>query len=146
MMWDQTADFESDPRFPSGPWEGFWTSDAGVGSMKLYLEFVCGRVRGEGSDRVGTFDITGRYWPRSGIVVLRKKYRGQHKVWYRGRPFGPYLRGGWRIPSTTTRGHWRIRPIDEDEFEITHLEIETEHGSVVIVGDIKDATGRKKIL
>ena len=143
MKWDQTATFESDPRYPSGPWEGFWTQAGKVSSMKLYLEFVAGRVRGEGSDRVGAFDITGRYWPHRDRIVLRKAYHGKHTVWYRGKPFSPYLKGQWNIASPPASGLWRIWPV-EDEFEITYIEIETKDGPVVIHGEVREEDNPKE--
>ena len=145
MLFDETSKFEADSRFPSGPWAGFWTSDAGVGSMQLYLEFVRGRVRGEGSDSVGAFDITGRYWPQRDRIVLRKQYRNRHTVWYRGTPFRPYLKGLWRLATTPAQGRWRIWPV-QDEFELVHLEIETANGPFVIHGEIRDEDSPKETL
>lgn len=137
MMWDETAEFESDPRFPSGPWEGFWAYDGELASMNLYMQFVGGRVRGEGSDRIGMFDITGRYWTRHGTVVLRKHYRGYHVVRYRGSSFFPYLKGESRIASALDHGRWRIWPVEE-EFELTRLVIETTEGPFLVHGEVTE--------
>jgi len=40
---------ETDPRFPSGPWVGFWIqSGLGKQPMSLSLAFINGRVAGSG--------------------------------------------------------------------------------------------------
>ncbi len=52
---------ETDPRFPSGPWIGFYLQKAKPGkhSMELDLYFLNGQMTGEGRDSVGEFIIRG---------------------------------------------------------------------------------------
>ncbi|MFI5379424.1 MAG: hypothetical protein ACHRHE_09005, partial [Tepidisphaerales bacterium] len=63
---DETPEaLETDERFPSGEWTGFWMQRSiyrGERSwMELQLTFAGGNVRGEGRDRLGEFTILGRY-------------------------------------------------------------------------------------
>ena len=52
---EQPAGVETDPRFPSGPWTGFFLQRAipGRHRMELRLTFHGGVMEGEGRDRVG---------------------------------------------------------------------------------------------
>ncbi len=57
-------DAESDPRFPSGKWIGFWTQTLPVRDkpkQEMILTFRQGEMTGEGRDRVGRFIIRGFY-------------------------------------------------------------------------------------
>ena len=55
--------FETDPRFPSGPWTGFFLQPGTPERhwMELDLTFRDGIMAGAGRDRVGKFAVTGRY-------------------------------------------------------------------------------------
>ena len=78
---------ETDPRFPSGEWSGFFIQqEFGLGRqrMSLELEFKNGTVRGSGSDVIGEFRMRGQYHTKTGEVNLLKQYLGQHSVFYRG--------------------------------------------------------------
>src|ERR1700691_2560590 len=76
---------ESDPRFPSGPWEGFWIQRGmGKQQMSLSLAFLDGRVAGSGRDIIGRFDFDGTYDLKTGRVTMTKKYEGAHRVDYDG--------------------------------------------------------------
>ena len=112
---DETA-VEADPRFPSGPWVGFWTQ-AGWGKqqMSLSLAFLDGRVEGQGRDIVGVFDFNGLYDLKSGRVVMTKQYERAHCVAYDGanQDDGMWLWGVWSLRSR--RGGWHLWPEAEDD-------------------------------
>ena len=57
---------ETDPRFPSGPWQGFFLMAhlPGRHRMELHLSFQQGVMTGEGRDMIGPFLIRGKYQPR----------------------------------------------------------------------------------
>src|SRR5205823_2615039 len=54
---------ETDPRFPSGPWRGFFLMHHWPGrhQMELLLSFRRGVMTGEGRDLIGPFLIRGKY-------------------------------------------------------------------------------------
>ena len=54
---------ETDPRFPSGPWQGFFLMAHWPGrhTMELHLDFHQGVMTGEGRDMIGDFLIRGKY-------------------------------------------------------------------------------------
>jgi hypothetical protein len=95
---------ESDPRFPSGPWYGFFLMAhlPGRHMMELDLTFRQGVMTGEGRDLIGTFLIRGRYQLQDGQCWWTKKYIGKHDVSYRGYNEGKGIWGLWEIPP-----HWR---------------------------------------
>src|SRR5207248_8159181 len=86
MNADQAPHLETDPRFPSGPWVGFFLQKQIPGKhlMELRLNFVQGVMRGEGRDWVGEFVIHGRYDLADGRCYWTKRYRGKHDVFYSG--------------------------------------------------------------
>lgn len=103
--------FETDPRFPSGGWTGFFlqrpTFTERV-TMSLSLWFREGRLDGEGRDRVGRFLLRGHYETGSGEVVMQKRYLGQHEIFYRG----------YNDPGLGIWGTWTIRGFMTDGFHI----------------------------
>ena len=73
---------ESDSRFPSGEWIGFFLQPSisrDRRRMELGLTFSAGNFTGEGRDGVGDFTIRGRYDLKTGEVTFHKHYR-QHSV------------------------------------------------------------------
>jgi hypothetical protein len=94
-------DLETDPRFPSGDWAGFWLQRGtydGRQAMKLSLTFALGKVYGSGSDHLGDFTLTGRYDAATGKVTLHKQYAGEHLVLYEGwAESGKGIWGVWKI-------------------------------------------------
>src|SRR5439155_21553218 len=56
--------------YPSGTWEGFWYQEAfGRQPMTAFtLNFVGGRITGEGRDVVGRFTYAGEYEEATGDV------------------------------------------------------------------------------
>ncbi|QDV32974.1 hypothetical protein [Tautonia plasticadhaerens] len=91
---------ESDPRFPSGPWTGFFLQKEVPGKhwMELHLTFREGTLAGEGRDRVGLFLVKGRYSVDDGKCHWTKKYVGRHDVFYQGFNEGRGIWGTWEIP------------------------------------------------
>lgn len=100
---------ETDSRFPSGPWEGYFLQRrlrATKGRMELDLTFRDGRITGAGRDGVGAFTIAGRYDTADGVCHWTKSYPF-HDVRYRGFAEGKGIWGTWEIP-----------PLDRDGFHI----------------------------
>jgi hypothetical protein len=90
---------EADPRFPSGPWTGFFLQKEVPGRhwMELHLRFSDGVMSGEGRDRVGPFLVRGRYELEGGTCRWTKTYVGRHEVYYDGYNEGRGLWGTWEI-------------------------------------------------
>ena len=104
-------DIETDDRFPTGEWVGFWLQRphvAGRQAMELSLAFALGKVYGSGSDCVGEFAMRGRYEVDSGKVTIQKQYTGAHRVLYEGWAEGG--KGIW--------GVWKIPEVGKDGFHI----------------------------
>lgn len=103
--------FETDDRFPSGPWKGYFMQRS-VGAskceMELHLSFIGGRVMGTGRDGIGPFSIVGRYEVETGKVWWTKKYPG-HDVFYQGFAEGKGIWGTWQIPPSDRDG-FRVWP------------------------------------
>ena len=118
---------ETDPRFPSGPWIGFWIQRRwGKQQMSLSLAFVEGRVSGSGRDIVGRFDFNGTYDLKTGRVLMTKQYEGAHRVEYDGtnQGDGMWLWGVWNI--RTVRGGFHLWPEGEDDPTQRRLKAEKE--------------------
>jgi hypothetical protein len=111
------SEFETDPRFPSGPWVGFFLQREFPGRhlMELRLSFRCGVLTGEGRDWVGSFTLRGRYDLHDGKCHWTKRYLGRHDVFYQGYNEGKGIWGTWELPrqallEMTTRGGFHIWP------------------------------------
>ena len=102
---------ETDPRFPSGPWTGFYLQQERPGKhwMELRLTFREGTMTGEGRDSLGQFLIRGRYSLDDGSCHFTKKYVGRHDVFYRGFNEGKGIWGTWEIPPLW-KGGFQIWP------------------------------------
>src|SRR5262245_44560325 len=76
--------------WPVGPWRGIWTyfTEHKHHPMQLNVLTASGRFESEGTDEVGTFELSGELGPSSGQVVWTKSYEGQHQIEYRVRPVG----------------------------------------------------------
>jgi hypothetical protein len=92
------AELETDPRFPSGPWVGYFQQLQGRHWMRLRLTFRQGSMTGDGKDWVGPFLITGRYSVEDGRCHWHKRYLGKHDVFYQGYNEGKGIWGTWEIP------------------------------------------------
>jgi hypothetical protein len=102
---------ETDPRFPSGPWTGFFLMEHWPGrhQMELHLSFRQGVMTGEGRDRIGPFLIRGRYSLDDGKCHWTKRYIGRHDVAYQGFNEGKGIWGLWEIPPSS-KGGFHIWP------------------------------------
>lgn len=105
---------EQDPRFPSGPWFGFYRQGGTQSRQRFTLAFKDGKVRGEGKDPVAPFVVTGTYCTESGTVNLIKSY-DTYRVFYRGVALpDDGIPGLWTIPSfggvITDTGEFHIWP------------------------------------
>src|ERR1700719_733188 len=107
MSNSESASVETDPRFPSGPWVGFFLQPGFPGRhmMELGLAFSSGAMKGEGRDRVGKFVIKGRYDLADGKCYWTKKYLGKHDVFYQGYNEGKGIWGAWEINILGIRLH-----------------------------------------
>jgi hypothetical protein len=96
----EPSDLETDPRFPSGPWTGFFLQPLLPGKhlMELRLTFRHGAMTGEGRDWVGPFLVRGRYDIADGKCSFTKRYLGKHDVFYQGYNEGKGIWGRWEIP------------------------------------------------
>ena len=102
---------ETDSRFPSGPWHGFFLMAhmPGRHRMELHLSFRQGVMTGEGRDMIGPFLIRGKYNLDDGKCLWSKRYVGKHDVAYQGYNEGKGIWGLWEIPPTW-RGGFHIWP------------------------------------
>ena len=102
---------ETDPRFPSGPWQGFFLMPHSPGrhTMELHLDFRQGTMTGEGRDKIGAFLIRGKYSVDDGKCHWTKKYIKKHDVFYQGYNEGKGIWGNWEIPPSW-RGGFYIWP------------------------------------
>jgi hypothetical protein len=96
-------DLETDPRFPSGPWTGFFLQRLLPGRhlMELRLTFRHGEVTGEGRDWVGAFIVRGKYDTADGRCHWSKRYVGKHDVFYDGFNEGRGIWGTWEIAASS---------------------------------------------
>src|SRR5437762_10682871 len=115
-MNEQSTDLETDPRFPSGPWVGFFLQKAIPGKhlMELRLQFRSGEISGQGRDWVGSFLIRGRYDLADGRCRWHKRYLARHDVYYTGFAEGKGIWGTWEIAAQPDpdigRGGFHIWP------------------------------------
>lgn len=106
---------EADPRFPSGPWFGFYRQRGVQSRQRFTLTFRAGRVDGEGKDPVAPFTVRGTYDVDSGRVSLTKSY-GQYRVHYTGSATADGIPGTWEIRyaefglAFTEQGEFHIWP------------------------------------
>ena len=112
-----------DDLFPSGPWTGFYnyTGPEDRHRMDLHLEFVKGRMAGDGTDNIGLFLIKGSYQAASRECEWTKTYPGSHQVFYRGYREGNGIWGTWEIPPFSRGGFhiWPRRASDGEQAERT---------------------------
>ena len=129
---------ETDPRFPSGLWKGFYVQNGRKIRTAVDLVFHRtaadgGHVCGKGSDPVGNFRFVGTYGLDTGKVTLRKHYLAQHMVAYEGVCVSslPMLEGRWQLRADHLTGCWRLWPVDKDnEWELESVEVQSNEGSV----------------
>jgi hypothetical protein len=123
---------ETDPRFPSGPWTGFFLQKSLPGRhlMELRLTFQEGGMTGEGRDWVGAFHVKGRYNTADGKCHWNKKYVGKHDVYYEGFNEGKGIWGVWEIVlaghGSVARGGFHIWPEGLGDPSNDHLVAEAD--------------------
>ena len=96
-----TTPEETDPRFPSGPWTGFFLMEHWPGrhQMELHLSFRQGVMTGEGARPHRRLRDPGEIQPRRRQMPLDEdRYVGQHDVAYQGFNEGKGIWGVWEIP------------------------------------------------
>ena len=111
-MSENAGQFETDPRFPSGRWVGFWIQGQSPPSRfqtELHLSFAQGVLSGEGRDWVGAYTVHGRYHVEDGRCRWTKHYLEKHDVFYEGYNEGKGIWGTWRI-SREFHGGFHIWP------------------------------------
>jgi hypothetical protein len=136
---------EHDPRFPSGPWQGFflqwWFRGRQPTSMRL--SWRDGDLTGTGSDWVGPYTIEGQYDRESGRCAWTKQYLGKHSVCYRGVNDGRGIWGVWEIRLLgglyLDRGGFHIWPEGTD---VSAESDETEH---ILLGVMREEFGRNPV-
>ena len=106
---------ETDPRFPSGRWKGYYIQWGVRGWQELTLQFRGGKIDGIAIDKGGECDVHGTYDLATGNVSLVKIYY-YHKVEYRGESRDRGIRGGFmiRYQFTIDAGDFYIWP-DPDQ-------------------------------
>jgi hypothetical protein len=94
-----SADLETDSRFPSGKWVGFFVDKRlpGKHQMEMTLTFAAGRLTGTGRDRVGIFNFDGNYDVTDGKCEWIKQYVNAHAINYSGFNEGKGIWGTWKI-------------------------------------------------
>src|SRR5437016_5729346 len=108
----QPATVETNPRFPSGPWTGYFLHYGRKGMMELHITFLNGSLSGEGRDYVGPFVLRGRNDLSDGKCYWTKRYLGKHDVFYQGYNEGKGIWGTWEISAYIGggRGGFHIWP------------------------------------
>ena len=109
---DRSPVVETDSRFPSGPWTGFFLQPGTHDRhwMELDLTFLEGAMTGAGRDRVGKFAVTGRYYVDDGRAYWTKTYIRAHSIEYSGYNEGKGIWGTWEYLSNW-RGGFLIWPV-----------------------------------
>src|SRR5437870_3038689 len=128
---DRAPGLETDPRFPSGPWKGFWLqTHMGRQWMSLRFVFKDGKVSGQGDDVIGRFIFSGHYDLSNGRCDLIKTYLGSHDVTYRGQndDDGLWLWGVWELDDRGggERGGFHLWPAWEQDPTGQNLHAETD--------------------
>jgi len=106
---------ESDPRFPSGAWTGYFEQKLplpfpGRFTMEMVLSFRNGTLTGTGRDLIGEFAMDGVYHLQDGRCHWTKRYVGKHEVDYSGFNEGKGIWGVWQILSFGLHGGFHIWP------------------------------------
>lgn len=111
---------EQDPRFPGGPWTGFFLQYwlPGRHITRLQMSFHDGELDGTGSDIIGCYRVAGRYDGDTGRCEWTKQYFGRHSIEYRGVADGTGIWGVWELPQLgglfTDRGGFHLWPEGTD--------------------------------
>jgi hypothetical protein len=118
---DSTPLEEQDPRFPSGPWFGYYRQWGTQSRQRFTLTFRDGRVEGRGKDPCSEFGVRGTYDTETGAVSITKTYLG-YEVHYNGAAAdGDGITGRWEI-------RYDQIPADRGEFHIWPDELAMAEG------------------
>jgi hypothetical protein len=125
------AALETDPRFPSGPWTGYFLQKLLPGRhlMEMQLHFQAGVMQGGGRDRVGAFVVEGNYELTGGRCHWTKTYVGRHSVFYSGYNEGKGIWGTWELPNeppANAKGGFHIWPEGLGDGELPFLAEEAD--------------------
>lgn len=135
MSQPEAPAIEMDPRFPSGPWMGYFLQRAlpGRQRMEMQLTFRNGALSGEGRDWVGAFVMRGRYAVEDGTCHWTKRYLGKHDVFYKGYNEGKGIWGVWEISESycQDRGGFHIWPKGMAGAETEQIEEEADLPAIV---------------
>jgi hypothetical protein len=140
-MNEEPAAVERDPRFPSGPWTGFFLQHWLPGRHPTNLHMTChdGRLTGTGRDWVGAYTIDGHYDLATGRCEWTKQYLGKHSVAYRGVNDGHGIWGVWEIRQLgglyVDRGGFHLWP------EGTDVSEESERTEEAVLAVMRDEFG-----
>lgn len=106
MTTPSPVNLETDSRFPSGKWVGYFLQKEipGKHAMELFLTFSAGTLTGEGRDLVGDFLLRGTYQLADGRCWWTKRYLGKHDVLYEGYNEGKGIWGTWEIAPEANLG------------------------------------------
>ena len=130
MSASTTPAVETDPRFPSGRWLGFFLDRRMPGrhEMELELTFRDGKLSGEGRDFVGEFLVRGHYQLEDGKCSWIKQYIGAHSIGYRGFNEGKGIWGTWELREFIWRatGGFQIWPEGMEKSASDHLHESTD--------------------
>jgi len=117
---------ETDPRFVSGRWIGFYLQPQihyGRCWMQLFLRFSEGKIQGDGRDIAGSFFLRGKYNLESAEVWFHKTYNDWH-VYYKGRYARKAISGIWYLPVDS--GDFVVWSVDNSDPTIRRLKAEAE--------------------
>jgi hypothetical protein len=137
------AGVEQDPRFPSGPWTGFYLQHwlPGRHTTKLHLSCRDGRLFGTGRDDVGAYTVDGHYDLATGRCEWVKQYVGKHAVAYRGVNDGRGIWGVWEIRQLgglyVDRGGFHLWP------EGTDVSEESERTEQAVLAVMREELGSR---
>jgi len=116
---------ETHPLFPSGDWDGFYTYVKGPQAkrhpMPCSLNFLAGKITGNGNDEVGTFSWRGTYDTKRLQVDMVKVYL-THEVRYRGFADENGIWGSWALGTSGGGFHLWPKNLDAAEEEVEELE------------------------
>jgi len=143
---------ETDDRFPTGEWMGFYMQPDGRRRyrMDLFLEFVPNAITGRGTDAIGEFAIRGAYDAATARCEWTKQYVGGHGVEYTGVAGRRGIVGRWSIPGqpASWSGPFFVWPRAlgdrESEFEKAFLEYDLPEASAASFseGELEPASVR----
>lgn len=123
---DHSPCLETDGRFVSGMWRGFYVQWGSRGKQELSLTFFDGQIVGDGADPAGDFRVRGGYDVECGKVWIHKVYP-THTVEYDGHAehgsageVAGGIWGAWQIRYGFSRDHGGFHIWPEAQAEGAH--------------------------